>query len=57
MDAIDITVQSIDDFIIEFSFAFNDQTKEMTRSRLQRFAQRSRARFNDLVEYLNIKTE
>ncbi len=55
LPAIDITKESIEDFVVSFPFAFNDRTKEMTHSRLQQFAQHSRARFNELVTYLNIK--
>ncbi len=57
LQAIDITKESIDDFVVSFPFAFNDPIKEMTRSRLQQFAQYSRTRFNEFVTYLNIKTK
>jgi hypothetical protein len=48
---------SIDNFIDRFPFAFSDQTKEKTHSRLQKYAQRSRARFDDLLIHLKIKKE
>jgi hypothetical protein len=55
--AIDTASQSIDDFVVAHPFAFNDKTNEITRSRLQQFVQRSRARFNEFLTYFNINAE
>jgi hypothetical protein len=57
LEALDIATQSMNDFIDSFPFAFNDRTKEMTRSRLEKFSQYGRARFNDLLTYLDIKKD
>jgi hypothetical protein len=57
LEALDIAKQSMDDFIVSFPFAFNDRTKEMIRSRLEKFSQYDRARFNDLLTYWGIKRD